>query len=206
MTSRREFIQSGIAASAALAGARPALAALGGAKRLDPELFIFDRRYRESRDAARAAAALGIETAETSGDLTSLWYHRLDLRWKRAPMALAGVTARGALFVLETLAADRGMRVLYRGEHGIAQAGCVAHTLAGPAGLVAEAAAATQAGPRAWPLAIGGALAACSAGASAKAAVQFATSSSSAAPSDAARDEPLFSWIIAPRSVARAAV
>jgi hypothetical protein len=32
-------------------------------------------------------------------------------------MTLAGVTTLGGLFVLEMLAADRGLRVLNRGEH-----------------------------------------------------------------------------------------
>jgi hypothetical protein len=53
-------------------------------------------------------------------------------------MALAGVTTRGALFVLETLAADRGMRVLYRGEHGATDPGRAAHRFAGPAELFAD--------------------------------------------------------------------
>ena len=54
--------------------------------------------------------------AAFDGDLTRLWYERLDLSWKRAPMTLGGVTTAGGLFVLETLAADRGMRVIERVE------------------------------------------------------------------------------------------
>lgn len=133
MTNRRQFLLSGLAASAATAAALSILPA--GAKTaqtpaaiatvarsLNLERFVFDNRFAESVEAARIAAARGIEVAETAGDLTSLWYHDLDLRWRRAPMALAGMTTRGNLFVLETLAADRGMRVLSRREHGVAQA------------------------------------------------------------------------------------
>jgi hypothetical protein len=132
VTNRRQFLLSGLAASASAAalsilpaGAKisqtPATIATV-ARSLSLERFIFDNRFAESVEAARVAAARGIPLAETAGDLTSLWYHDLDLRWKRAPMALAGMTTRGNLFVLETFAADRGMRVLSRREHGTAQA------------------------------------------------------------------------------------
>jgi hypothetical protein len=175
VTSRREFLQSGMVVSAAFTGALtllPADAAHAAPLRL--ERFVFDRRFPEAVEAARLAAARGIALAATADDLTSLWYHDLDLRWKRAPMALAGLTTKGALFVLETFAADRGMRVLYRGEHGVVDASRVPkHTLAGRADLFADL----------MPTAL----------------VQGTRAV-------ADRDEPLCSWIIAPRSAVAAAV
>jgi hypothetical protein len=80
------------------------------------ELFVFDRRFADARAAAERRAANGVETAGFDGDLTNLWYDCLDLSWRAAPMALAGVTTSSALFVLETLANDRGMRVAERTE------------------------------------------------------------------------------------------
>jgi hypothetical protein len=133
VTNRRQFLLSGLAASAAAAGALPVWRAAAKtaevpatigtvARSLNLERFIFDNRFAESVEAARVAAARGVVLAATAGDLTSLWYHDLDLRWKRAPMTLAGMTTRGNLFVLETLAADRGMRVVSRRDHGVALA------------------------------------------------------------------------------------
>jgi hypothetical protein len=126
-------LRTGLAASAASAAAMSILPAVAKpaqipatiatvARSLNLERFIFDNRFAESVEAARVAAGRGIPLAETAGDLTSLWYHDLDLRWKHAPMALGGMTTRGNLFVLETLATDRGMRVLSRREHGMGQA------------------------------------------------------------------------------------
>ena len=113
MTSRRQFLQSSIAVSGALCGAPLAARAAGSeAPRLRLELFVLDRRFPESVAAAKHAAERGVALAATEGDLTSLWYHDLDLRWQAAPMTLAGVTTRGARFVLVTFAEDRGMRVL----------------------------------------------------------------------------------------------
>jgi hypothetical protein len=198
VTSRRQFLQSSIAVSGALCGAPLTARAAGSeAPRLRLELFVLDRRFPESVAAAKHAAERGVALAATEGDLTSLWYHDLDLRWQAAPMTLAGVTTRGALFVLETFAADRGMRVLYRGEHALARAGAVVHTFAGPSELVAAVADGAQADWQAWPLALGHAMTHCSA---ARTAATRLVCSSAAASSDAARGEPLFSWIIAPRS------
>lgn len=163
MANRRQFIQSGLALSAiALPGLLPVFPGVpaGGRDRsrsaLRIERFVFDNRFPEAVEAARHAASQGIRVAETSGDMTDLWYDDLDRRWKEAPMRLAGMTTWHGLFVLETLAADRRMRVVYRSEQkvprNVLRDGGVAHVLA-------------------WP-----------------------------------RRETLYSWIIAPRSPARAMV
>jgi hypothetical protein len=96
-----------------------ALPARGAAAPGSPELelFLFDNRFAQAREIARAAAAVdGAALRGFSGDLTELWRDELDLRWRAAPMILGGVTTGHALFVLETLAADRGMRIARRAE------------------------------------------------------------------------------------------
>ena len=50
------------------------------------------------------------------GDITALWFHDLDLRWKRGPAAIAGMTDANALFCLDLLARDKGMHVASREE------------------------------------------------------------------------------------------
>ena len=118
MTTRRQVLKWAAAASAAATGALEVRASTA-ASRESPqqvELFVFDRRFADARAAAARSAANGVETAAFDGDLTDLWYDRLDLRWRASPMTLAGVTTESGLFVLETLAVDRQMRVIERIE------------------------------------------------------------------------------------------
>jgi hypothetical protein len=118
VTNRRQVLKWAAAASAAATGALSLETSAGASRESSQpiELFVFDRRFADARAAAARRAASGIEAAGFAGDLTQLWYERLDLRWRRAPMTLAGVTTAGGLFVLGTLAADRGMRVVERTE------------------------------------------------------------------------------------------
>jgi hypothetical protein len=108
-------------------------------------------------------------------------------------MALAGITTRHGLFVLETLAADHGMRVVYRGEHSAPRDGCAAQVLAGPADLLAQATRQPLTQP--W-IALGSAMTRCPLGTVAAARLEIEMPGAQAAP----RSEPLFTWIIAPRS------
>jgi len=78
---------------------------------------IFDEELGESCLFAEKATRLGLRTLSFSnGDATDLWYHELDPIWREQPIAIAGLTRFGPLFVLERLAWDRGMRVVYRAE------------------------------------------------------------------------------------------
>jgi hypothetical protein len=201
MINRRQFVQSGVALSVV---SLPALcpspgAVFAAAPTLRLEHFVFDNRFAFAVAVAQHAARAGVPSAETSGDLTMLWYDRLDLEWRRAPAALAGVTTRPGLFVLETLAADHGMRVIYRGRHLVREDGAVWHSVTGPAALVAQLRATSLARDCAWLLA--GAMTQCPIG-SAAAQCEFTT------PEERAVEysEPLFSWIIAPASRRRALV
>jgi len=116
VTTRRQVLKWAAAASAAATGALQVRTSTAASRESTQpiELFVFDRRFADARAAAARSAANGVETAAFEGDLTELWYDRLDLRWRAAPMTLAGLTTSSGLFVLETLAADRGMRVVER--------------------------------------------------------------------------------------------
>jgi hypothetical protein len=116
---RRALLKSGAAASAAVAF--PGLSA-AAANAIEPgiERFVVDSRFAEAVEAGRAAAAQGVALSEVNGDMTSLWYDDLNLRWRQRPMSMAGVTAEDALFVLETLAPEYRMRVVQRQELGLA--------------------------------------------------------------------------------------
>lgn len=118
MPNRRQVLKWAAVASAAATGGLSLQASAAGSRASSRpiELFVFDRRFADAREAAERLAANGVETAAFDGDLTALWYDRLDLCWRATPMTLAGVTTASGLFVLETLANDRGMRVVERTE------------------------------------------------------------------------------------------
>ena len=84
---------------------------------------VFDERFAECRRFAAELQRAGICTSAIRGDVAKLWYEdlRVHLRKKRVPVV--GLTDRPALFCLEELARDVGMRVIFRADHIIDQDG-----------------------------------------------------------------------------------
>ncbi len=122
MVSRRRFIESGVAGS--LVGAfatwgSPVRAAreIHTSARTPLHAVIFDERFADAVRFGQQAARLGLPVRGLRGDVTDYWYAELHPLWKRQARPLAGLTAYAALFCLERLAWDHGMRVVYRGEH-----------------------------------------------------------------------------------------
>jgi hypothetical protein len=192
---RREFLAAQIGAAAALrAGvgfAAPRTPEGAGVLPLDR--LIVDDRYEDALRIAAHAANGARLTSRFSGDLTRLWYEQLDLSWRARPEALAGITTRDGLFVLETLAADHRMRVIFRAEHAAAQDGRVRHRMHGPARALAQMTARSGAGN--WRASAARALMACPVGQYAASSGECVSAEDGAAPRDAA----LYSWVIAPR-------
>jgi hypothetical protein len=95
--------------------------------------LIFDRRLAAGVDFGREAGRLrGTQALHAiEGDVTDLWYHDLHPRWIRQPEAIAGLTAHGAIFCLERLAWDAGMRVVFRVDHHEQPDGSVLHVAQG---------------------------------------------------------------------------
>jgi hypothetical protein len=118
MASRREFIQAGIAASVLpLAVAGSSIAHSRRENQANFYKVIFDERFPASAAYGDDWRARGAAVHAIQGDITDLWFHDLDHRWKKeGPAAIAGLTAHGALFCLERLAWDHGMRVVSRIE------------------------------------------------------------------------------------------
>jgi hypothetical protein len=85
---------------------------------LDTRLYkvIFDERFPASVAFADQVRREGLPVHGIRGDITALWFHDLDLRWKQGPAAIAGLTDANALFCLDLLARDKGMRVQARTE------------------------------------------------------------------------------------------
>jgi hypothetical protein len=103
------------------------------------ERVVFDPRFAESQAFAIELESAGAVTSAIRGDVAELWYKdlRVLLSKKRAPVA--GLTDRPALFCLEELARDVGMRVIFRVDHITEQNGHTQHAAVGLASLVAVA-------------------------------------------------------------------
>lgn len=146
MPNRREFLKTGAVMSAIVSngvvGARAE--AVGAAASLDLGRALYDDRYAEGRRFAAVLGAQGVASrALDGGDVTS-FYHELDALWRRTPVAVAGCTQFGPMFVVERFALERGLRLAMRVEHWAATDGSLQHRFACPAetlGLAAAAAA-----------------------------------------------------------------
>ena len=147
MTSRREFLEAAaltalpamagvpLVAEAALAkkpaagqGAAPVSAAAVAVPHFD--FVLFDARYAQARSAAARIGGAGTSVqALTDGDITQVWMDHIGPAWQRGPAAIAGVTARPALFCLEQFALSSGLRVVFHAEHVVHADGRTDHSL-----------------------------------------------------------------------------
>ena len=121
MINRRQVLQTGLAATSLplVAGVSFAPLQAAHAKALEhPSLYrvLFDQRFAASRDFGREAQRRGQNVQGFHGDITNVWFHDLHPRWQQGAVAIAGLTAHGALFCLERLGWDVGMRVIHRAE------------------------------------------------------------------------------------------
>lgn len=115
MTSRREFLKAGLAASTWPVAAHAQLAdSFSGGPALPLYKVLYDTRFEASTAFARRAAARGIAIHAMTGDMTRFWYDDLYHRWRQGPAAIAGLTAHGPLFCLERLAWEQRLRVVHR--------------------------------------------------------------------------------------------
>jgi hypothetical protein len=192
MLNRRDVLRTGAVLPALSFVTLPFARALAAADTLELERFLFDVRFAEAGAVAEQVAQRGVKLAPIADDLMALWYDELDLAWRKAPMALAGVTLEETLFVLETFALDRGMHVVFRGDHELVENGKIAHRFAGPKPLVERLSPL----PQQWEVAVAAALTECPLGAPEIARAELVSEGASLS----LRDMPLKSWIIAPRA------
>lgn len=123
MSSRRRFLKIGfgVCAAGACGSAHAIRPASSQARVLRWYRAVFDERFENPRAFAVGAAERGISTAAIRGDITSLFFDDLDLRWKQGPVLLAGYTTQASLFCLDLLARDRGMRLSHCAEKPTAE-------------------------------------------------------------------------------------
>lgn len=136
MIRRRDFIAYGITSGLLATLLHPPASASGsfdaatGSRCPAGLRFIADRRSKIALDAARRAALHGAMVDLIGDDITRL-YQRLDLALSSSPFPIAGVTSGNALFVIERLAWERGLRTVFRARH-VTAGGHTRHTLDGP--------------------------------------------------------------------------
>ena len=201
MTTRREFLQAGIAvplAAGVFASDKPA--APGYASNARPAALsfykaVFDERFPESVTFAAEMRRLGIATHGIVGDMTDLWYHDLYPQWMKTPVPIAGLTAHGPMFCLERLAWDHGMRVVFRAEHRFRPDGCVEHVISAGESVLNDAAALRAAGSN-WSAHVAGLVNRCSPG-RIETWPAIVTGLGQQPPTE---QDPLYSWVIAPRA------
>ncbi len=119
MTTRRQFVQTGLVLAAAPLAPFAVTAPAAAAPSVALDRFVYDARFAAAESFAAAAGCRGVPLAAFAGDLMELWYRDLDLAWRRRPETLGGATTDRGLFVLETLAMDRRMRVVAREDRGL---------------------------------------------------------------------------------------
>jgi hypothetical protein len=100
---------------------------------------VFDERFAECRGFAAELHGAGIFTSAIRGDVAKLWYDDLRVHLRENRLPVAGSTDRAALFCLEELARDVGMRVIFRVDHMMDENGHTQHNAVGPASPVAVA-------------------------------------------------------------------
>jgi len=124
MTNRREFLQT-----TAFVAAAPLTARAGFAYPPATENFavVVDDRFIASKRFGARASQAGIATRTIQGDITTLWFSELYANWSKQATPIAGLTERPALFCLEQLAWDHGMRVVYHAEHAPSSSDQIVH-------------------------------------------------------------------------------
>lgn len=126
MPTRRTVLQSAAALSAAPLA--PNVVFAGSDRAAAQMSVLYDHRHREARDFRFRAAHLHAPISGTlDGDITELWQNYFSVAWKEKPAPLAGVTERPALFMLEQLGWQYGMRVFFLAEHELLKNGRWAH-------------------------------------------------------------------------------
>jgi hypothetical protein len=119
MINRRSVMKIGAASIAATVVNSPALAH----RRF--QRAVFDERFAECRAFAAELDSAGVRTSAIRGDVAKLWYHDLRVHLRENRLPVAGLTDRAAMFCLEELARDVNMRVIFRADHLVDDAGDV---------------------------------------------------------------------------------
>lgn len=163
MTTRRTFIQ--IAAGSALpvsvslrAGSIPAGA---GAPRRELGAIVIDPGHAAARTFGERFSAQGSKVLSVrEGDVTAPWLNAIRPLWSSQRAAVAGLTTPAALFCLEQLAWQHGLRVVFHAEHILRPDGRLDHQVQRDPQMARLTASNLQRAGARWPLRLAEAMAA----------------------------------------------
>jgi hypothetical protein len=85
--------------------------------RLEFDRIFFDPRRAHALAFGETARQLGVRTHALSGEVDDPCYDDLQRRWRIARTPVAGITDFRALFLLQMLASDAGLRPVLRIHH-----------------------------------------------------------------------------------------
>lgn len=195
MPTRRTILQSAAVLSAAPLA--PKVVFADGTRPAANMGVIYDHRHREARTFRRRAAQWDAAIRGTlDGDITEIWQNDLSVLWKSKPAAIAGLTERPALFLLEQLGRDYGMRVFFQAEHEANGKGAWIHRIVRSSNPSLKGQ--LEAAGRAWPAVLADQLLT----APQEVASKDITPTGAAMAAHLNEPDKLYSWIIAPKSVA----
>lgn len=120
MPSRRQVLSTGTAAAAwGLTGPWHAAASAipTPAFPARPDLVLVDDRFAEARAFAAGLSDMGVTSIATQGDIGRLWHESVRHEAARNRLRIAGMARPAEFFVLETLAREAGLRLIYTGRH-----------------------------------------------------------------------------------------
>jgi hypothetical protein len=208
MLTRRRFLQGTLAASGlAASGLAASGLASGGAAFANPlasfacghvaiEDAVFEPGCGPSAAFAAEARHLGLKTFGITDDITPVWTG-VVAKWRRTPLAIAGLTSYVPLLLLEQSGRDHGLRVVFRAEHKAAVDGAIVHILDGPERMLR--AFRMAAGQRdSFGSCMASVIGLCPQDTRQPAKVSLRTP----ATGENRIDAPLYSWVIAPRPIA----
>ena len=154
MITRREFVATSLVGSLGagvmLAGYRSALIPRRTAQKI--HTVVVDRRFTESQQFGAALDRHGASVRQFDGDVTDLWFTRLEPLWRARRASVAGLTTYGVLFCLERLAWDHGLRVIHRAQHTPLPEGQIGSRLVPPLYSWVIALPQRNRPARSWPL------------------------------------------------------
>ncbi len=133
MVNRRTLLKLGTSGMAAAVVQAPAFGStlLGSSPGL--ARAVFDERFAEAQAFASVFQSRGMPTTAIRGDVAALWYQDLKASLLEQRLPIVGLTDRTALFCLEELARDVGMKVQGRIDHTFDTRGALTHQATGPA-------------------------------------------------------------------------
>jgi hypothetical protein len=144
---KRDFIKgSGALAAAASVNLIGSLEAVAGfAEKTRIAAAIFDERYGDARAFAAELGRAGAAQFQTNQDVGRLCYGALREYFARPGVQLAGLTPHSDVYVLQSFAAERRLKLLFEGLHDARRGSTLSHQLqlsermAGTAGLLEQA-------------------------------------------------------------------